>query len=140
MIVGQDKESIAIVLHSGSYDRASYALSLAIASLGSGIEVHILLTYGGLLRFTKGHLEELGEETLEQFRRPIDRALGSGGIRPLEDQIADAKRLGLKLYACANAMANLNIVRDDLVPEVDETMGLITFLKFARSASINWYI
>lgn len=45
------------------------------------------------------------------------------------------------MAACANAMANLNnIVRDDLVPEVDETMGLITFLKFARAASINWYI
>ncbi|MDP2953468.1 MAG: hypothetical protein Q8O76_09160 [Chloroflexota bacterium] len=46
----------------------------------------------------------------------------------------------LRPYACPSAMANLNIVRAELLPEVDEVMGLATFLKFARSASINWYI
>lgn len=136
----QNRERVAIILHDGSYDRCSYALSLAVAALAVGLEVHMLLTYGGLRRFTVGHLEDLDEETPAQLRGAIDRGLGSGGIKPLEDQLSDAKRLGLRLYACPSAMSNLNIIRSDLLPEIDEVMGLATFLKFARSASINWYI
>lgn len=140
MSTNQDKKQVTIILHSGDYDRVSYALSLALVALATGMEVHMLLTYGGLRRFTHGHLEDLGEETTHQLRNAINRGLKSGGIEPLPEQLADAKRLGLRLYACAGTMSALNIVRDDLVPEVDEVIGLATFFKFARSASANWYI
>ncbi|MBI2917874.1 MAG: DsrE family protein [Chloroflexi bacterium] len=136
----QARERATIVLHSGGYDRASYALSLATVALAMGMEVHVLLTYGGLKRFVKGHLEDLDEETDGGLRPYIERGLASGGIRPVEDQLADARKLGLRVYACANAMANLNIARAELAEEVDEVMGLATFMKFARGASINWYV
>ncbi|MBI4303860.1 MAG: NAD(FAD)-dependent dehydrogenase, partial [Chloroflexi bacterium] len=42
------KERITIVLHSGDYDRAAYALSIALVGLASGMEVHALLTFEGL--------------------------------------------------------------------------------------------
>lgn len=133
-------ERIAIVLHSGSYDRVSYAMSLATVALAMGSEVHILLTYGGLKRFTRGHLEDLGDETPGELRRRLGLALGSGGIVTLEQAVVDAKRLGLKLYACANAMATLDLTRDELVDAVDESIGLVRFVKIARTATINWYI
>jgi peroxiredoxin family protein len=136
----QDKEWVTIIVHSSGYDRASYALSIAVAALATGLEVHLLLTWGGLTRFTQGHLEDLGEETSDQFRKSIQRGLSSGGITSIEQQIADAKQLGLMIYACAGTMATLNIARDDLVPQVDKVIGLVAFLEFARSASINWYI
>lgn len=135
-----DKGRIAIILHSGSYDRASYALSLATASLALGMEVHILLTYGGLRRFVRGHLEDMEEETESQVKGFVARGLSTGGIRSLEALLADARKLGIKLYACANAMSNMNISRQELMEEVDEVMGLVTFLRFARTATINWYI
>jgi len=130
----------AIILHSGGYDRASYALALATIALAMGMEVHMLLTYGGLRRFVKGHLEDLGEETDKQVRPSLQRGLASGGIYPLEKQLAEARKLGLKLYACANAMATLNISRPELLPEIDEVIGLATFLEWARHAAMNWYI
>ena len=34
--------SVAIILHSGSYDRASYAITLALVALSTGMEAHIL--------------------------------------------------------------------------------------------------
>ncbi len=129
-----------MILHSGAYDRASYALSIAVVALASGMEAHLLLTYGGLRRFTRGHLEDLGEETSQNLKADIERGLRSGGIQSVESQLADAKKLGLKLYACPNAMANLNIAQSDLVDEVNKIVGLATFLQFARSTSINWYI
>ncbi len=127
-------------MHSGAYDIASYALSIALVAVDSGMEVHMLLTFEGLRRFTRGHLADRGEETSPNVRGNIERGLESGGIQPLETQLADAKKLGLELYACPNAMAALNIGLSDLLDEVDKVMGLAAFLGFAREAAINWYI
>lgn len=127
-------------MHSGAYDRASYALSLALVALAMGCEVHMLLTYGGLLRFTKGRLEKIGEETPEPERRIVEHGLSTGGIEPLGKYLDNARKLGLRLYACANAMAVMNISRAQLVSEVDEVTGLAAFMRLAQEADINWYI
>ena len=100
----------------------------------------MLLTFEGLRRFTKGHLADMREETSQNLRTNIERGLESGGIQSLETQLADAKKLGLKLHACPNAMAALNITLSDLLDEIDSIMGLAAFLQLARSAVINWYI
>ncbi|MDP6576665.1 MAG: DsrE/DsrF/DrsH-like family protein [Dehalococcoidales bacterium] len=135
-----DIQRVTVVLHSGAYDRASYALSIALVALASGMEVHMLLTFEGLRRFTKGHLTDIGEETFPRVRANIERGLASGGIQSLKTQLADAKKLGLKLYACPNAMAALNIPISDVLDEVDNVMGLAAFLELAGTAAINWYI
>ncbi|MBI2860252.1 MAG: DsrE family protein [Chloroflexi bacterium] len=134
-----EKERVAIILHSGAYDRVSYALTLALVALASGMEVHILLTFEALRRFTRGHLMDLGEETALALREQIGRGLESGGIEPIEAQLSEARKLGLKLYACPNAMAALNIALADLLPEIDQVMGLAAFTRLARNA-VNWYI
>ena len=54
----EKKQRVTIILHSGSYDRVTNALSLAIVALSMEMEAHILLTYEGLRRFIKGHLED----------------------------------------------------------------------------------
>ena len=136
----KNKERVTIVLHSGSYDRASYALTLALVTLASGMEVHMLLTFEGLRRFTKEHIADIGEETSPGLRTNIEQGLEWGVIQSLENQLSEAKKLGLKLYACPNAMAGLNIGLSDLLEEVDDVLGLAAFLQLARSAAINWYI
>ena len=138
--VSPNKERVTIILHSGAYDRASYALTLALVALASGMEVHMLLTFEGLSRFTKGHLADIGEETSPNVRTNIEQGLESGVIQSLETQLANARKLGLKLYACPNAMAALNIALSDVLDEVDTVMGLAAFLEFARTSTINWYI
>jgi len=70
----------------------------------------------------------------------IRRGLASGGTQSLDALLADAKKLGLKIYACPNAMANLNISQKELIGEIDGIMGLSAFLGYARGASVNWYI
>ena len=135
-----DRERVTIILHSGAYDRVSYALTLALVALASGMEVYILLTFEGLRRFTEGHLMDLGEETSASVRAGIERGLASGGIQCLETQLAEAKKLGLRLYACPAAMAALNITLGDLLEAVDGPMGLAAFLQIVRTATVNWYI
>ena len=136
----EGRGKVTIILHSGSYDRASYALTLALVALATGSEAHMLLTHGGLRRFTIGQLEEMADETPPQAKKDIEFGLMTGALNTLEKQLADAKELGMKLYACSGIMAAFNIRRDNLLPEVDEEIGLGTFLEIARAASVNWYI
>lgn len=132
------KERVAIILHSGAYDRVSYALCMALAALASGMEVNMLLTCEGLKRFSKGHLTEIGDETPLNMHPIVQQGLEIGSIQPLDEQLADARQLGLKVYACPNAMATFKIPKRDLI-EVDDVMGLVTFLGLSKGAT-TWYI
>ena len=127
-------------MHSGAYDRASYALTLSLVALASDMEVHMLLTFEGLRRFTEEHFSEIGEATSESIREQLKQGLEWGIVPTLESQLTEAKKLGLKLYACPNAIASLSIPQNDIMNEVDDVMGVAAFLKLARSAAINWYI
>ena len=115
------------------------ALSLASVCLAMGMEATILLTYEGLKRFVKGHYEDV-EETNSELQAMIQQGIGDGNIRGIEEKLVSAKGLGLKLYACTNAMAIKGLDLEDMVDEVDDIMGLATFIQTARSAVINWYI
>lgn len=135
----QNTRRVTIILHSGAYDRVCYALCIALAALSSGKEVHIMLTFEGLKRFSKGHLMDLGEETPGTVRSSIKSGLESGAMEQLDEQLALARQMGLKVYACPNAMATLQIPRRELV-EVDEVMGLVAFMELASTTNLNWYI
>ncbi len=131
---------IAIVLHSGSYDRANYALSIATVALAMGMEVHMLFTYGGFRRLVKGRTDALGEETESGIESVIKSGLKRGTIPLISDQIREAKRMGLEMYACVIAMANFDVVVRELMDEVDKPMGLATFLELAKDATMTLYV
>ena len=138
-IIDENKERITIMLHSTAYDRVSCALCLALAALSSGMEVHMLLTAEGIKRFTKDSLTSIGDETPTRLHAEIKEGLEKGAMQPLDEQITCAREMGLKIYACPNAMATYNIAKRNLVG-VDKLMGLVTFLKIACGAQANWYI
>ncbi len=135
----QSSQRVTIILHNSSYDRVTNALSLAIVSMAMGMEAHILLTYGGLNRFVKGHLED-AEDTDAKLLAVLQESIASGHNHSIEQKLATACEMGLKLYGCANAMDTMGITLTDLVEEVSEVIGFASFIQFARNAAINWYI
>lgn len=54
--------------------------------------------------------------------------LKSGSIKDFSELFSMLKQLGGKLYTCPGSMALLNITREELIDEVDECMGLASFL------------
>lgn len=49
--------------------------------------------------------------------------------------IDTGKKLGrFRIYACSGSMAILNITRDELIEEVDESTGLVGFLNLVKDA------
>ena len=136
---GAIRKRMTIILHSGSYDKVSNALSLAIVGLTMDMEVYILLTYEALRRFVKGHLED-PDDTTPDLLVMMKKGIESGKFHSISEKLTMAEEMGLKLYACNTAMATLGIVRENLVAEVDDIMGLTAFTELAQNASINWYI
>ena len=136
---GPTTQRVTIILHSNSYDRVTNALSLALLSMAMGMEAHILLTYGAIKRFIKGHLED-AEGTDSELQGMLQQSIASGRNHSIEEKLATAREMGLRLYACTNAMATMGIAHEDLVEEVDEVIGLATFIQYAKNATINWYI
>ena len=140
MTMESPAQKVSIILHSGAYDRASYALSIALGALACGMEVDMQLTYEGLRRFTKGCLTSLGEETSPLVRDAFEQGLVAGKIQTLDNRLAEAKEMGLRLYACPASMAILGIGEEELLDEIDGIMGVVSFLALARNADIHWYI
>ena len=135
----EKKQRVTIILHSGSYDRVTNALSLAIVALSMEMEAHVLLTYEGLRRFIKGHLED-PDGTDDELYGMMQKGTASGRFHTIGEKLETAHEMGLRLYTCTTAMATLGIEKEDLVEEVDEVMGLTTFTILAKEAVINWYI
>ena len=130
---------LTIILHSGSYDRVTNALSLAIVCLSMGMDAHILLTYQALKRFVKGHLDD-PEGTDPELMAAMRRDIASGRFHSIEYKLDAARDMGLKLYACTTAMATFGLNKEDLVDGVDQIMGLTTFMNLVRDATVNWYV
>lgn len=129
-------EKVALIINSGSFERVSYALTLArmYAALGKGVLV--LFTYGALFRLVKGRADEVGEETDASIRERVKQGLQNGSIHRISEALNELKMFGGKIYACVAAMSFYNVIREELVDEVDDVMGLAAFLEAAKGALI----
>lgn len=124
-----DKKGLAIIFHSGYFDRLYHGLSITLAALALGRDVKLFFTYWAL-----GHLKKNESSTPKTVAEAklhkdiLDKNIKKGHIQKLPQLLAQAKKMGAKIYACTNSMGLLNISRDELVSEVDKSMGITTFL------------
>lgn len=124
-----DKQGLAIIFHSGSYDRIYHGLSITLAALALGREARSFFTYWAL-----EYLKREGASPLQLDRegeahiRILERIMNKGHMQGISELITQATAMGAKFYACTNSMGILNIARDELIDEVDRSMGLTTFL------------
>lgn len=123
------KQGLAIILHSGSYDRLYHGLSIALAALALGTEVRLFFTYWALeqLKTTKKLPQKLDKEA-KAHQEILEKNIKKGHMQEIPELLAQAKVMGARFYACTQSMGLLNISRNELVKEVDKSMGITTFL------------
>lgn len=131
---------VAIIINSASYDRVAYALTIASTSAAVGKEVHVLFTYGAVLRLMKGKADEVGEETDPWIREHVTLGSLTGAIPKISELLNKLNGFGGKVYACVSAMALHNIMEDELTEEVNGVIGITTFLEKAEGASTTLYV
>jgi peroxiredoxin family protein len=153
------EKKFSIICFSGDFDKAVAAFTLAAGAAAVNYEVNVFFTFWGLNILKKNAGRSLmGKGALARFfnflmggskNLPLSR-LNFGGISPglmtgmmkkrnvatLEELIDSSKALGVRLIACEMAMHILGIVKEDLIDDVKEVIGVPTFLDYSKDGQV----
>jgi peroxiredoxin family protein len=154
-----EKKKLSLIVFSGDFDRAVAAFTLATGAAAVNWEVTLFFTFWGLnlIKKNKGRAA-IGRGVLDRFfnfllggrnNLPLSR-LNFGGLSPrlmtgmmrgrnvatLAELIAAAHELKVKFVACEMAMNILGIKRSDLIDEVQEVIGVPSFLQYSQDAQV----
>ena len=137
-----DVKKMAIVVHSGTLDKAYPPLMLAAAAGASDMKIDLFFTFWGLLLLRK--------KGLKRAKLPGIMRLGTGmmrwrikkvGIASMQELLEAAKDSGnLTIYACTATMDLMMVKKEHLIPEVDGFMGAAGFLDIAVDADIQLFV
>jgi peroxiredoxin family protein len=130
------QEKLALIINNASYDRVAYALSIAAVSAAQFTQVHVLFTYGAIIRLIKDQTDSIGNETESWLRAQVIIGRDTKTIPRISEMIAHLKGFSGKIYACSAAMALHEIAKEELIDEVDEILGIASFLQRTESANL----
>ena len=144
---------LTLLVLSGDMEKGLAACNLALAALAGGRRVTFFFSFWGL-NFVKrpgararGHLlarclglvnrdnaerQKLGRfHLLGAGRWALLRLMGRYNLLPVRQCLSSAHQMGARLLACSNTLQLMGLDRDDLIPEVDDVAGAMTFLDAA---------
>ena len=155
----ESNKKLSIVCFSGDFDKAIAAFTMASGAAAVNYEVNLFFTFWGLNIIKKRNGRTwIGKGFLARVfnflmggpkNLPLSR-LNFGGISPglmtgmmkkrnvatLPELIDAAKQLGVRFVACEMAMHILGLVKEDLIDEVKEVIGVPTFLEYAKDGQV----
>ncbi len=160
--MAENKDRAAIVVFSGDMDKVFAALIIATGCAAAGMDTTLFFTFWGLNAIKKGTPIQaqgfLGKMMGILNRGGINRLNPSrfsfGGlgrilfakmmrdknVASLEELLETAVALDVHLLACKMSMDVLEVGRDDLIPEVENVVGVATFVKEAANAGLQLFI
>ena len=160
--MAEDNNRAAIVVMSGDMDKVFAAFIIATGCAAAGMETTLFFTFWGLNAIktgepikAKGFLGKMmgimnrgGINRLNPSRFSfggIGRILFSKMMRDknvasLEELRQTAIDLDVHLLACKMSMDVMEISRDDLITEVEDVVGVATFVKEAANSKIQLFI
>ena len=160
--MAEDNNRAAIVVMSGDMDKVFAAFIIATGCAAAGMETTLFFTFWGLNAIktgepikAKGFLGKMmgimnrgGINRLNPSRFSfggIGRILFSKMMRDknvasLEELRQTAIDLDVHLLACKMNMDVMEISRDDLITEVEDVVGVATFVKEAANSKIQLFI
>jgi len=160
--MAEDNNRATIVVFSGDMDKVFAAFIIATGCAAAGMETTLFFTFWGLNAIKKGEPIKakgfLGKMMGIMNRGGINRLNPSrfsfGGIgrvlfsKMMRDKnVASVEELrqtlidlDAHLLACKMSMDVLEITRDDLIPEVENIVGVATFVKEAANSKLQLFI
>jgi peroxiredoxin family protein len=150
-----EPKKLSIIAFSGDFDKLTAVFTLATGAAAVGYEVNIFFTFWGLdaIKQKQGRAF-LGKNFLTRIfgfmmgglkSTPTSRFnfLGLGpkifrslmrknNVATLEELVEAAKLLGIHMYACEMAMHVLGLEKGDFIHEVEDVLGVATFLELSK--------
>lgn len=124
-------QKLALILFSGTADRLMAAANISAGAAAAGLEVHIFLTFGGLLAFRKDDWKsnERVSADLGPYAAQVRQALQQAGTPSWMQVLKDAMEIGsVKISACLTTLELLNLKLEDLEPVVTDVATVSNFL------------
>lgn len=145
---------LSLIAFSGDFDKLTAVFTLVTGAAAVGYEVNIFFTFWGLDAIKrkqgrafigKGFLPKVfgfmmgGLKTTPASRfnflglgpKIFRYLMRKNNVATLEELVEAAKALGIHLYACEMAMHILGLEKGDFVHEVEDALGVATFLKLS---------
>ena len=157
----EDSNKATIVVFSGDMDKIFAAFSIALGAASAGMDTTMYFTFWGVKAIQKGNLTGKGffGRMLGLMNRgginvigPSRFNFGGAGrwlfkkmmvdkkVATLQDLRQMAIDLGVRLVACDTSMQVMEITREDLIPEVEDLVGVGTYIQHAAQSRINLFI
>lgn len=160
--MAEDNNRATIVVFSGDMDKVFAALTIATGCAAAGMETTLFFTFWGLNVLKKDKpikaksllgkmmsvMNRGGIRRLNPSRFSfggIGRVLFSKmmrdkGVASLEDLLQTVVDLDVHLLACKTSLDVLEITRDDLIPEVEDIVGVAVMVREAARSKIQLFI
>ena len=160
--MAEDNNRATIIVFSGDMDKVFAALIIATGCAAAGMDTTLFFTFWGLNTIKKGAPIKapsfLGKMMAIMNRGGINRLnpsrfsfggigrilfrkmMSDKGVASLEDLLQTIIDLDVHLLACKMSMDVLEITRDDLIPEVENIVGVATFVKEAAKSKLQLFI
>ena len=132
-------DSLAIVVHSGDFDKVHYALVMASAAVATNKPAMLFFTMGACHALLKPNTDG----THPWQRMPVssdsaqnggemDQTFGAHRVATFEELITSCAELGVTFMVCEMGLRALDITRDDLRDDIDfKEGGVVSFLNAA---------
>jgi len=156
---GKKTKKLSIICFSGDYDKALAAFTLATGAAAVNWQVNMFFTFWGLNVVKKdGGRRPIGKGILARVFNflmggskslPLSR-LNVGGVSPvlmsgmmkknnvatLPELIDAARELGIGFIACEMAMNILGVKKENLIDDIKDVIGVVTFLDISKDAHV----
>ncbi|MBI2849230.1 MAG: DsrE/DsrF/DrsH-like family protein [Chloroflexi bacterium] len=155
-----NKASILVI--SGELEKACVAFNIANAAAASGMEVVMFFTCWGVNIVKKKGRRLKGDSWMNRLmnlttsgvdRLPLARFhfLGLGSwmmrrlmkarnIQSIPEMMADARELGVRFLVCDNPLAIMGLRKEDLIDEVEDIVGVATYINESAGADLTLFI
>jgi peroxiredoxin family protein len=153
-----------IVMFSGDLDKALAGFVIASGAAASGWDVTVFFTFWGInivrdenkqpakpktmvekmfgwmmpkgtnkLKLSKMNMGGMGTSMMK--KRMVEKK-----VKNLRGMIEDAKELDVKFLVCDMSMDIMGLQKEEFIDEVDEIVGVGTYLKESKDASLTLFI
>lgn len=158
----EDTNRATIVVFSGDMDKVFAALIIATGCAAAGMETTLFFTFLGLNAIRKdapgrpssflgkmisllnrGGIKRLSPSRFRfggMGRVMFSKMMAAKGVASLQELLQTAIDLDVHLLACKMSMDVLEIDRDDLIAEVEDTVGAATMVREAARSRIQMFI
>jgi peroxiredoxin family protein/TusA-related sulfurtransferase len=158
--VGLKKQSMLLICSKGTLDMAYPPLILATTAASMDVDVKLFFTFYGLDIINRHKVHKLKVAPLANpaMPMPVPNIIGAlpgmtamatmmmkgmmkkGQVPDIVEMIRTAKELGVTFLGCQMTMDVMGVKKEDLIDEVDDTVGAAAFVADALDADVSMFI